>query len=297
MGSAVRRRLIQCVGFFLSNFQMGNFLTGNIYKGESKAVCVPGLNCYSCPAAVFSCPLGAMQAVGGAMGFQFSFYAAGFLVIVGTLLGRAVCGFLCPFGLLQELINHLPLPKIRLRKSLAYGKYVLLALFVLYLPVHWRDYAGTGAPAFCEYICPAGTLEAGLPLLAAHPEFRQALGGLFAWKMLILLAVLLGSMLHYRFFCKTLCPLGAIYGLLNRISVYRLQVDPGRCTNCGSCRMACRMGVDPLRNPDSAECIRCGECSGACPQNALTMTFGAGSSARGHGSLAGMEWDQQKGEK
>lgn len=272
--------MIQLAVFVLTNSQMGNVLSGKIYKGESKALCVPGLNCYSCPAATFSCPIGALQAVGGSAGFRFSFYVAGFLLAVGTLLGRAVCGFLCPFGFLQELLHRVPLPKIRLWKPLQYGKYAVLAIFVLILPVFLKDYAGVGAPAFCEYICPAGTLEGGLPLLATHPEFQQALGGLFAWKFTVLLVVLLACMMHYRFFCKTLCPLGAIYGQLNRISVYRLQVEHSRCIQCGKCRTVCRMGVDPLHAPDSAECIRCGECSEACPQGAIKLAMGVGALRR-----------------
>ena len=137
----------------------------------------------------------------------------------------------------------------------------------------WTDFSGAGRPTFCEYICPVGTLEAGLPLLAVHPEFRQVLGGLFAWKSLILALVIIGSMLNYRFFCKSLCPLGAIYGLLNRISLYRLQLRREACVACGKCRSVCHMGVDPARNPGAAECIRCGECVAACPEQALSLGF------------------------
>jgi len=276
---SVRRKIIQLLAFFLANPRLGNFFSGRLYKGEWKALCVPGLNCYSCPAAAFACPLGALQTVIASAGFRFSYYVTGFLLAVGVLLGRAVCGFLCPFGLFQELLHRVPWPKVRLWPPLVYVKYAVLAVFVLLLPMLWTDYSGTGAPAFCEFICPAGTLEGGLPLLAAHPEFRQALGGLFAWKFLVLLLVVLGSMASYRFFCKLLCPLGAIYGLLNRLSLYRLQVRQETCVSCGKCRNACPMGVDPVRDPGSAECIRCGECVSACPQQALCLGFSAGKSA------------------
>lgn len=273
MRQSIRRKLIQMLAFFMSNPRLDNFLSGRLCKGEWKGLCVPGLNCYSCPAAAFACPIGALQAVITSAGFWFSYYVAGFLLAVGVLLGRFICGFLCPFGLFQELLHKVPLPKRSLWVPLLYAKYFILLIFVLLLPLLWTDFSGAGRPTFCEYICPAGTLEAGLPLLAVHPEFRQVLGGLFAWKSLILALVIIGSMLNYRFFCKSLCPLGAIYGLLNRISLYRLQLRREACVACGKCRSVCHMGVDPARNPGAAECIRCGECVAACPEQALSLGF------------------------
>ena len=273
MRQSIRRKLIQMLAFFMSNPRLDNFLSGRLCKGEWKGLCVPGLNCYSCPAAAFACPIGALQAVITSAGFWFSYYVAGFLLAVGVLLGRFICGFLCPFGLFQELLHKVPMPKRSLWVPLLYAKYFILLIFVLLLPLLWTDFSGAGRPTFCEYICPAGTLEAGLPLLAVHPEFRQVLGGLFAWKSLILVLVIIGSMLNYRFFCKSLCPLGAIYGLLNRISLYRLQLRREACVACGKCRSVCHMGVDPARNPGAAECIRCGECVAACPEQALSLGF------------------------
>lgn len=273
MRQSIRRKLIQMLAFFMSNPRLDNFLSGRLCKEEWKSLCVPGLNCYSCPAAAFACPIGALQAVITSAGFWFSYYVAGFLLAVGVLLGRFICGFLCPFGLFQELLHKVPLPKRSLWVPLLYAKYFILLIFVLLLPLLWTDFSGAGRPTFCEYICPAGTLEAGLPLLAVHPEFRQVLGGLFAWKSLILALVIIGSMLNYRFFCKSLCPLGAIYGLLNRISLYRLQLRREACVACGKCRSVCHMGVDPARNPGAAECIRCGECVAACPEQALSLGF------------------------
>ena len=273
MRQSIRRKLIQMLAFFMSNPRLDNFLSGRLCKGEWKSLCVPGLNCYSCPAAAFACPIGALQAVITSAGFWFSYYVAGFLLAVGVLLGRFICGFLCPFGLFQELLHKVPMPKRSLWVPLLYAKYFILLIFVLLLPLLWTDFSGAGRPTFCEYICPVGTLEAGLPLLAVHPEFRQMLGGLFAWKSLILALVIIGSMLNYRFFCKSLCPLGAIYGLLNRISLYRLQLRREACVACGKCRSVCHMGVDPARNPGAAECIRCGECVAACPEQALSLGF------------------------
>lgn len=255
-----RRKIIQAATTFLTNPHVGNFLAGKIYRGDLKNFCAPGLNCYSCPAATFACPIGAFQAVSGTATFRFSFYVAGFLLLVGVFFGRTICGFLCPFGFVQELLYKIPVRKLKLWQPLIYVKYFVLIIFVLILPEFLTNYAETGAPAFCEYICPAGTLEAGLPLIATHAEFRNILGELFVLKISILLATIFGSVTIYRFFCKVLCPLGAIYGLLNRYSIYGLNFEENLCINCGRCGKICKMNVQPNCKKISAECINCGEC-------------------------------------
>lgn len=269
----VKRKIIQIAAFGFSNLHLLNFNGGKIYRGSWKQFCNPGLNCYSCPAASLACPVGALQAVSGSMNFKFSFYAVGLLLAFGVALGRAVCGWLCPFGLMQELVHRIPSPKLKLKKGFVYIKYVILVVFVFVLPVAATNYMGMGKPAFCQYICPAGTLEGGIPLLAAHEELRQTIGPLFFLKLAILLATIAGCVLIYRFFCRVACPLGAIYGLMNKISVCRLRVDGQKCVSCGKCRKVCKMEVDPVKNPDSAECIRCGECAAACPADAIHIGF------------------------
>lgn len=250
-----------------------NFKEGKIFQGKWKQFCNPGLNCYSCPAASFACPIGALQAVNGSMNFNFSFYVVGILLAFGVLLGRFICGWLCPFGLLQEFIHKLPSPKLKLPKIFTYIKYIILIVFVILLPIVATNYMGMGKPAFCQYICPAGTLEGGISLLSTHPELRQTIGGLFFLKIFILILTMIGCILIYRFFCKILCPLGAIYGLMNKISIYHLEIDKHKCVNCGKCKNICKMEVDPIKAPNSAECIRCGECAKACPKNAIHLGF------------------------
>ena len=261
----MKRRLIQLTATLLTNPYATNFLSGRLYRGELKNFCAPGLNCWSCPAATLSCPIGAMQAVGGAGG-KFGFYAAGVTLLIGLILGRAVCGFLCPFGLIQELLNKIPSPKISLPQKLLCMKYFLLIIFVLILPVVTK----LGEPTFCEYICPAGTLEAGLPLIATHEEFHGVLGNLFALKISILLAVIAGCAVAHRFFCRVMCPLGAIYGLLNKYSFYQLNYASDKCVACGRCKNICPLDLDPTKDFDSVECVRCGRCKKICPTRALT---------------------------
>lgn len=274
MRHTLKRKLTQWAVLGLTNANLPGFLKGTIYKGPLKQFCVPGLNCYSCPGALGACPLGALQAVISSYRYSFSFYVIGTLLVFGVALGRFICGFLCPFGLIQELIHKIPSPKIKLRRIFGTIKYMVLAVFVFALPLLATNFMGMGKPTFCQYICPAGTLTGGIPLLLANPALRDALGWLFSLKSMILLLTIIGSLLIYRFFCRLLCPLGAIYSLFNRISFYQLRLDREKCTRCGACAAVCKMGVDPAKQPNALECIRCGDCVRVCPTRALKAGFG-----------------------
>ena len=262
------RHSVQIVATLLQNANFKGFLEGKIYQGASKSVCVPGLNCYSCPGAIGACPIGSLQNYLGGLKFKVPYYVVGILIFIGALIGRAVCGFLCPFGLLQDLLYKIPFFKkneFKLDKYLRYFKYVVLALFVLILPFCFKL-----TPFFCKYICPSGTV-AGLWLAAADKQIADQLGGLFSLKLVILGLILTASLIIYRPFCKYICPLGAIYGFFNKISLYRMHHEKSKCTNCKACAHACRMNIDPSAAPNSCECIRCGDCVTACPHKALKL--------------------------
>lgn len=261
-------------GIATNSFAVG-FLKGKIYQGKLKYLCVPGLNCYSCPGALGSCPIGALQAVLGSKNHKFAFYVVGFLMFLGAICGRFVCGWLCPFGLIQDLLNKVPFPKklktFKLDKPLRYLKYVILALFVVILPMFALDEYSISDPWFCKYICPAGTLEGGIPLAILNQGIRDTIGWLYAYKITILLVLIFLSLIIYRPFCKYICPLGAIYSAFNQISIVKLQCDENKCVHCGKCKAECKMNVDPVKEPNSAECIRCGKCIDKCPVDALKM--------------------------
>lgn len=266
---------IQLLATLASNPFLLNFFKGKLYRGPLKSACVPGLNCYSCPAAAASCPIGSLQAVIGSSKFSASYYIVGILIFLGALLGRVVCGFLCPFGWFQELLHKIPSKKFSTRPLhiLTYLKYVLLVVFVIVLPMTVVKEVGLGDPFFCKYICPAGILEGGIPLSIANSSIRASLGVLFTWKSCVLLGVIVLSVFFYRPFCKWICPLGAFYALFNKISVYRLSVEKDKCTACGVCSSVCKMDVDVFRSPNHSECIRCGDCIRACPHQAICATF------------------------
>jgi len=271
------RLMVQAGAAALSNGYAAGFLRGRIYTGPVKYFCVPGLNCYSCPGALGACPMGALQAVLGSRGRQFSFYVLGFLMMVGAVSGRFVCGWLCPFGLIQDLLHRVPLgpkgKKLPGDRWLRWLRYLILAVFVVLLPLYAVDFIGQGQPWFCKYICPAGTLTAGIPLVLSVPGLRDAVGWLFAWKNLVLVVLLVLSVPVYRPFCRYLCPLGAVYGAFNPVALYRFRIDQEKCTSCGACQRACKLDIPVWKSPNSPDCIRCGDCKGACPHSAIGDTL------------------------
>ena len=281
VGGAVNRirLLFQALWFAITNGYVRGFIEGKIYQGETKKLCVPGLNCYSCPGARFACPIGSLQAVLDSGQYKLSLYALGFMAAFGVLLGRFVCGWLCPFGLVQDLLHRIPVGKMKKKKNLPghryliYLKYLILALFVVILPMTVTNFMGMGDPWFCKYICPSGTLMAGFPMLLMNEPLRAAVGILFSWKTFILLLVAVLSIGFYRPFCKYLCPLGAFYGFFNKFAFYRFNVDEEKCIRCGKCQAVCGMDIKTWEAPNSMECIRCGDCKAACPTDAITSSL------------------------
>lgn len=271
------RLIIQALFFALTNGYVKGFIEGKIYRGKTKLVCVPGLNCYSCPGALGACPIGSLQSVLGDKGYSVTLYVAGFIMGFGALMGRVVCGFLCPFGLVQDLLYKIPLFKKKKNmpghKWFSYLRFVVLILLVILLPLLVVSEAGYGSPWFCEYLCPSGTLFGGVPLVLMDENLQEIIGVRFWVKISILLLILLLSVKYYRPFCKYLCPLGAMYGLLNPIAFYRYDVDKEKCNGCGKCREVCKMDIDVCNKANSMECIRCGQCKAACPKEAIKGSF------------------------
>ena len=270
-----KRRLIQVYAAVLYNAYIKGFIKGDIYTGITKNVCVPGFNCYSCPGAVGACPLGALQNALASTGNRAPWYVFGILMLYGLMLGRTICGWLCPLGLIQELFYKIPAPKMkknRFTRVMTWMKYVILAVFVVAIPLAYAA-QNFPVPGFCKYICPAGTFEGAMGLLSnpANSDKFSILNILFTRKFVIMVVIFTACVFIYRAFCRFICPLGAIYGLFAKIAVLGVKVEQPKCTNCGRCVAQCKMDV---RHVGDHECIHCGDCIDVCPTKAISLKCG-----------------------
>ena len=206
---------------------------------------------------------------------NISLYVTGFLLSVGVVFGKFICGYVCPMGLVQDLLYKIKTRKFILKlRFLRYVKYAVLAVFVVLLPFVVRhELTQQGRPWFCAYVCPSGTIFAAVPLIAANEFLRNLLGWQFVLKISIAAAIILASVFVLRVFCRILCPLGAIYGQLNRISVLGIKADKTKCVGCDKCKTACHISLEPALEPNSPECFRCGNCAKACDKKVLTFGF------------------------
>ena len=259
----LKRSYVQLIAAVLYNCNIKGFAEASIYQGNIKGLCVPGLNCYSCPGAIGACPLGSLQTGLLSSRYKVPYYILGTLLLFGLFLGRFICGWICPFGFIQELIYKIPSKKIRKNKvtgSLTYLKYIILVIFVIAIPLLKL------VPGFCKYICPVGTLEGGIFFTYMDPAIRKITGLLFTWKVFLMILILLTCVFCYRMFCRFLCPLGAIYSFFNPIAFFGIKVDDKKCIHCDRCVKNCRMDV---RHVCDRECIQCGDCIKHCPVDAI----------------------------
>ena len=253
--------------------------TRTIYQGPLKVLCSPGLNCYSCPASTTYCPIGTLQQLMAGIRISldngqnfFGLYVVGTMGVLGGMFGRLICGWACPFGLIQEMLHKIPSRKFNIPKKLNYIKYFFLLVFVIILPLTVVDSFDYGQLWFCKYVCPAGTLEAGLPMLTLQPELAQTVGIIFFNKLTILTGFIIWSVLASRPFCRTTCPLGAFYALFKGLKLVKLRLVKENCTRCEACHAVCPMGVKFNESPEDAECISCLACMDkACKFDAISL--------------------------
>ncbi len=297
MKRTLLRRITQILGVILPNsFFKAWSGDPQIYQGKLKAYVSPLLNCYACPSAVVSCPAGSAQHFIALKAIPF--YVLGVVGLVGVLLGRATCGWVCPFGFLQDmefkLGRKLKLPHIRLPGWIEYGKFFFLIVFVIIAPLvsvtpiideetgETMTYVDTetgkteeifepGQTWFCK-ICPQGALEGGIPQVLLHPELKGLLGRNYLIKMIILGLFLIAFLMMRRPFCRGMCPVGAFLGLFNGISLLQFHVEQDRCRACMLCYYDCPTEHNIFKSPNGHACIRCGNCLDACNHKAVRVT-------------------------
>lgn len=265
MALQIKRHLIQFCAAVLYN---GKFFGSNSFFRADRA-CVPGLNCQYCPGAIAGCPLGALQSIFGSGLRNIPFYMLASIILVALLLGRIICGWLCPFGFFFDLLYKIPGSKLKkndFTAKLSYLKYAVLAVTVVIVPLYMFHSKGITFPAFCEELCPNGLLTA-LFMNITHTGF----GFLYSdAKLVLALALIIASVVMFRPFCRFLCPLGAFYGLFNKLSVFAMRIDESKCIGCNACQRACLMDCNKVGD---RECIACGKCKAVCPTKAIDINF------------------------
>ena len=257
------RRYFQLGMSLGANGYLKGFLSKAVYQGSGKGFCVPILNCYACPSAFFSCPLGSLQHF--MVVHAVPYYAMGYLGLIGAFVGRMPCGTLCPFGYFQELLYKLSSFKIHVPRYLRSFRFAVLVSLVFVVP--WLT-----AENWFSKLCPMGTLIGGLPWVSISSEVRAMIRDLFWIKIALLIFFTASSVVAKRPFCQTTCPLGAIYSLFNRLSVVRLRWDASTCTHCDKCFEVCPMEIKVYEGENTGHCIRCLDCT-ACEAIAVTTVL------------------------
>ena len=251
------RRFVQFIAAFGVNA---------LFLYDLRFICVPVLNCWACPVASFACPMGAFQSGVAAMrgALLLPFYVLGTILAVSAIIGRSMCGFLCPFGLLQDLLGRIRKHTASMPRAMGYLKYVFLIVLGIILPYL------TFTPWFCEF-CPQGALQGGIfqPLL--HADLREWIGTWWFVKIGVLAAFVIASVFVRRPFCHSFCALGALFSLCNRVSLLRMHYIREECTDCMWCVRACPAGIDPRTDLEGMNCIKCMECA-KCPFGAIHVT-------------------------
>jgi len=257
----MKRRFFQIGILVVSNSYIGSFFYNNIYQGWFKGVCVPFMNCYGCPLAVMSCPIGTLQHF--VIIKAIPFLLIGFIGIIGLTVGRMTCGWLCPFGFFQEMLYKIKTKKFYPRKVFSYSKYVILIGLTL-LVAFW-----VGEPWFCK-LCPVGSLEASIPLVLWNPTgdiFTEGgsiiarVGLLFYTKLFILSALVSAAIFVHQPFCRYICPMGAIWSVFNKFSLFQMHARTDTCAFFYECHEGCPMEVHVHQSPNDLDCTRCLECT------------------------------------
>ena len=263
---SIVRRIVQFISAIGINSYIPDVKDFSIYQGSTKSLCAPGLNCYACPFARTSCPIGSLQHF--VVIRQFPYYLLGYIGLVGIAFGRAFCGWLCPFGLLQELIKKITSFRLKIKQSWGILKYVILLIMI---PVVYYTYE----PWFCK-LCPAGTIEGTFPIMLSPlwTELSKLISFRFFIKLAIAIVFIFLFVVIRRPFCRYMCPLGAMWGLFNKISFVRMKVDNSRCLKCNLCQEVCPMDIKIYEDPNHFDCIRCLKCVYVCPQKIIEVEVG-----------------------
>jgi ferredoxin-type protein NapH len=239
----------------------------NIGVYQLHFICLPVLNCHSCPISVFACPLGVIGQFAGVGLVPLT--VIGVMALVGLIAGRILCGWVCPFGLAQELLYKVPYVKFSIPRWTRFIKYGMFVGLVVAVPY----FLSPEFPLYFCRLCPVATIESSIPWAIVRGSTNPAH---LSVRIAILIGIIVLAMGHRRFFCKVLCPIGACLSLLNRFSA----IFPERrslCVECGTCNKVCPMESIPnekrfgVYDDIPEECISCLDCQDRCPTDAIRL--------------------------
>ena len=258
-------------------------------------VCTPVMNCHGCQFSHFSCPIGVLLHYPGQF-LTIPFLIIGTVLVLGGLFGRFLCGWICPMGLLQDLLYKIPTPKFRIPGWMGYGKYAALIGLVILVP--W--FAATGYASswtYCQTFCPTAGLQVTIPTIyqgdyklkleptpitnnvISIPTVDRKNSDTQQWqpnwpatiKIYLTLAFLVLFVFSSRIFCKTFCPIGAMMAVFNYFSLGKVKLPP-KCIRCNRCSNECPTDCQPMTRiaaniPPSrcGECVLCNKCRDVCP--------------------------------
>jgi len=234
-------------------------------------------------------------------GYVYRYLGWGCIVVVLTLLfGRVFCNWICPYGALHQFVGWLfnvrsAGDRVRANQYRPWYiiKYIILIVFLIMAAMGslqiglldpicllYRSMATAIAPAADMAVDQAALTAHGLhldTLWLDHLKFapgveRRVFVGSF-WIGLMLLILVAANVLIPRLFCRAICPLGALLGVLSRFALFRINRDVHKCTDCNLCPTRCEGACDPQGQVRQSECFSCMNCIDDCPENALSFSI------------------------
>jgi len=264
----IKRLISQFISLILVNLGVTGIKTG---------FCYPLFYCHSCPYSLAGCPLGAMEhaVYKGKISFPLLLYPVLLFSSISSLLGRAVCGWICPIGLLQRATSKFSRNRLSkylsmkipesIKSKIRYVKYLNLIVLVIIAP-YFVGFMFTD-------ICPVGFLVGTIPIgILNYGKFTP--NPFFPLALVVFILFIILIFFSGRGWCKYFCPLGALMAPFNKISLLHVYVDKEKCIHCNKCVEACPMGIDVPNMDRSPECILCGRCIEACPKKIITYRVG-----------------------
>jgi MauM/NapG family ferredoxin protein len=222
-------------------------------------------------------PLAALSVLASSWVLPAAFLWSLALVALTVVFGRAFCGWLCPVGTMNQIVSWAtgrlrrgpPSQINRWRPHFRWKYLLLVALLVATalgsLQLGLLDPLSFGLRSIAAGLLPAAS--AALPGEGFRPRIFQ-----WAWLTgALFLAMLAANVWIVRWWCRALCPLGALLGWIARGAIYRIEVDPGLCTHCDRCAADCQGADEPFGEHRVSECHVCLNCISVCPEGAIAF--------------------------